>query len=274
LTEDILATVYFASSSRNKYNDYKFLLGTFADLQWANLHLDEPQTTDLNILVRRKLRSARQFLPYTDFFIEQTGLIVDAWQPLPGTTTGMFMDAVGNEGICKMLHGYEEKERKATAVTHLAYRSPDGSVQVFKGVVKGHIASEPRGAGGFGWDAIFIPEGQKKTFAEIDEALKSEYSTRMLASTAFYKTVLQGPNAGEVAQNRTQFLQLITDSFSIDEMNDLIFGLGVDPEEIPGQAKKDKARELILYFSRRRQITHLIAACRENRKQITWPKFA
>ena len=271
MTEEMLATVYFASSSRNKYNDYQFLLGNFADLQWANLLLDEPQTADLNILVRRKVREARQFLPYTPFFIEQTGLIIEAWKPLPGTATGMFMDAVGNEGICKMLKGYGKRERRATAVTYLGYRSPDGRVQVFKGFTSGHIAPEPKGDLGFGWDAIFIPEGQQQTFAEMTPQHKAEFSTRMLAATAFYKSVLQDPNAGDVAQNRTAFLELMSQAFTIEEMDELIFNLGFDPEEIPGRAKREKARELILFFNRRGQTAVLLTACRQVRDQLTWP---
>ncbi|MCB8943257.1 MAG: non-canonical purine NTP pyrophosphatase [Ardenticatenaceae bacterium] len=271
MTEPTLPTVYFASSSRNKYNDYKFLLGNFADLQWMELTLDEPLTQNLDILVRRKLRDARQFLPYLPFFIEQTGLIIDSWQPLPGTATGMFMDALGNEGICRMLQNFEGKDRLATAVTYLGYRSAKGDVLVFKGLVRGKIAPEPRGDKGFGWDAIFIPEGQRQTLGEMTTKRKIDFSTRMLAATAFYKAVLEGPDAGDVAQNRTIFLELLNQAFSVDEMDDLIFGLGFDPEEIPGKVKREKARELILFCNRRGQTAALLTACRTTRPQLAWP---
>ena len=271
MNEDTLTSVYFASSSRNKFNDYKFLLGNFADLHWARLILDEPQTNDLDILVRRKLQEAQKFLPHMAFFIEQTGLIIEAWQPLPGTATGMFMDAVGTEGICKMLYSYEEDERRATAVTYLGYHAPDGRVQVFKGLTHGHIASEPRGDKGYGWDPLFIPDGQEQTFGEMSPKRKSEFSTRMLVATAFYKTALQGPGAGEVAQNRTNFQELLIQAFTVEEMNDLIFNLGLDPEEIPGRVKREKARELILFFNRRGQISTLVEACRQARGHLNWP---
>ena len=271
MTEETLTTVYFASSSKHKYNDYKFLLGNFADLKWAELTLDEPQTQNLDILIRRKLGEARRFLPHLGFFIEQTGLIVEAWQPLPGTATGMFMDSVGNKGICRMLQNYSEDERRATAVTYLAYCSANGAVEVFKGLMRGHIAPEPQGDKGFGWDAIFIPEGQTQTLGEMTPKRKSEFSTRMLAATAFYETVLQSPDAGEVAQNRSNFLELLTQAFSVEEMDDLIFGLGHDPQEIPGRVKREKARELILFCNRRGQTAVLLTACRTARDHLAWP---
>ena len=271
MTEEALPTVYFASSSKNKYNDYKFLLGNFADLQWAELTLDEPQTQNLDILVRRKLREARQFLPYMSFFIEQTGLIIDAWQPLPGTTTGMFMDAVGNQGICKMLQGFADKGRRATAVTYLGYRAPDGHVKIFKGILEGRVAPEPKGDKGFGWDAIFIPEGQNQTLGEMAPKRKAELSTRMLAATAFYKSILQSPDAGDVAQNRSTFLELLNQAFTVDEIDDLIFSLGFDPEEVPGRVKREKARELILFINRRGQTVALLTACRNARAHLPWP---
>jgi XTP/dITP diphosphohydrolase len=271
MTENPLPTVYFASSSKNKYSDYQFLLGNFADLQWAELLLDEPQTQNLDILVRRKLREARQFLPYISFFIEQTGLIIEAWKPLPGTATGMFMDAVGNEGICKMLQASTEKERQATAVTYLAYRAPSGNVQVFKGLVNGSIAPQPKGDKGFGWDAIFIPEGEKQTLGEMTPKRKVDFSTRMLAASAFYKTVLETPGAADLAQNRSAFLESLTQAFSVEETDDLIFGLGFDPEEIPGKVKREKARELILFCSRRGKTAALLTACRTARPGLTWP---
>lgn len=271
MAEAALPTVYFASSSKNKFNDYKFLLGNFADLEWAELILDEPQTQDLDILVRRKLREARQFLPYMSFFIEQTGLIIEAWKPLPGTATGMFMDSVGNEGICKMLQGFGEKGRQATAVTYLGYRADDGHVKIFKGLLSGQIAPEPRGGTGFGWDAIFIPDGQKQTLGEMTPKRKAELSTRMLAATAFYKSVLQSPDAGDVAQNRSHFLELLTQAYTVEEMNDLIFSLGFDPEEVPGTIKREKARELILFCNRRGTTVALLTACRQGRTHLPWP---
>jgi XTP/dITP diphosphohydrolase len=270
---DRLPTVYLASRSRNKFNDYKFLLGNFADLQWYKLSVDEPQTPDLEIMIRRKINETRPFLPYLPFFVEQTGLIINIWHNLPGTATTMFMDSVGNMGICRMMAAYEGEERAATAVTYLGYHSPDGKVQIFKGAVAGHIAKEPRGDKGYGWDAIFVPQGQDKTFGEMTNKQKNEYATRILAATAFNTAVLKTPHAEEIAQNRVNFLETFIQSFSLDELDDLIFNLGLDPDEIAGRVKRERVRELILYFSRRQQMSDLLQLTRLVRPNVDWPEI-
>ena len=52
---------------------------------------------------------------------------------------------------------------------------------VFEGVVKGNISLKPKGKNGFGYDPLFIPTGQKKTFAEMKMADKNSYSHRSIA---------------------------------------------------------------------------------------------
>jgi XTP/dITP diphosphohydrolase len=261
-----------ASRSRNKFNYYKFLLGNFADLHWYKLSVDEPQTPDLEIMIRRKINETQPFLPYLPFFVEQTGLIVNAWHNLPGTATTMFMDSVGNKGICRMMAAYEGEERAATAITYLGYHHPDGGVEIFKGQVAGHIAKEPRGDKGHGWDPIFVPLGQDKTFGEMTPKQKNEYATRILAATAFNMAVLKTPHADEIAHNRASLLETFIQSFSLDELDDLIFNLGLDPEEISGRVKRERMRELILYFSRRQQMARLMQVACQARPNVDWPK--
>ncbi len=270
---DRLPTVYMASRSRNKFNEYKFLLGNFADLQWYKISVDEPQTSDLEILIRRKIHETHRYLPYLPFFVEQTGLIVNAWHNLPGTATSMFIDSLGNEGICRMMAAYEGKDRAATAVTHLGYHSADGDVRVFKGEVFGHIAQSPRGERGYGWDAIFIPDGHKRTFGEMTHKQKNEFATRIHAATAFYTDVLKTPHADEVAHSRADLLELLVQSFSNEELEELIFILHLDPDNIPGRYKRDRVRELILHFSRRQELSRLVDAARTARPNAQWPKY-
>lgn len=267
-----LPTVYLASSSKHKYNDYKYLLGNFADLHWFRLIVDEPLTDSPDILVRRKLEDAREMLPHMAFFIEQTALVIHAWDTLPGTVTGLFMDSVGNEGICRMLKDYTTtKERQATATTYLGYHSVEGQVSIFHGSINGKIATEPRGDNGYGWDAIFIPDGYDETFAEMSDKKKADLATRILATNNFYTSVFESQEAATMAQNRAKFLDLMTKSFSKSELEDLSFQLGLDPDDIPGEVKREKARELILYFSRRQQSNKLVEAVRNIRAQINWP---
>jgi XTP/dITP diphosphohydrolase len=78
-----------------------------------------------------------------------------------------------------MLDGFSD--RGAEAVSVLAVARPDqreGDVLVAEGRVKGAIALHPRGENGFGWDVLFIPEGETRTFAEMSEEEKNARSHR------------------------------------------------------------------------------------------------
>jgi XTP/dITP diphosphohydrolase len=57
----------------------------------------------------------------------------------------------------------------------------EGKEHIFEGIVKGSIISEKRGADGFGYDPIFVPEGQNKTFAELSMDEKNTMSHRARA---------------------------------------------------------------------------------------------
>ena len=82
-------------------------------------------------------------------------------------------------------------------------------------------------------------------------------------------------NASETAENGQEkpvdlrkLLRAINDSFSENDLRDLCFELQLDFENLPGTVKKDKARELIIHFDRRKRINVLVAAFREARPKV------
>jgi len=66
--------------------------------------------------------------------------------------------------------------RKAIAQTTLVFYDDNKQEHVFTGVIEGKISKKPEGDNGFGWDPIFIPKGQTKTFAQMEEQEKNKYS--------------------------------------------------------------------------------------------------
>ena len=70
---------------------------------------------------------------------------------------------------------------RANFTCALALAAPSGEDAVFTGKVFGAIHWPPRGARGFGYDPIFVPDGHSETFGEMDPALKNELSHRMRA---------------------------------------------------------------------------------------------
>jgi len=65
-----------------------------------------------------------------------------------------------------------------------------------------------------------------------------------------------------------KLLRAINDTFSLDDLRDLCFELQLDYDNLPGSAKKDKARELIIHFDRRKRINVLVATFRELRPHV------
>ena len=183
----------FVTGNPNKAREASAILGV--DL--ANVALDLPELQSLSVaeVAANKAATAREALDFPDspILVEDSGLVFGAWNGLPGALTKWFLAAVGNEGLLRML--LAEGDRSARAVCAVAVADPRGSVEVFLGEVEGEIADAPRGAGGFGWDPIFVPEGRVKTYAELGEE-KNEDSHRARALRAARETFFQAPPAG------------------------------------------------------------------------------
>jgi XTP/dITP diphosphohydrolase len=79
------------------------------------------------------------------------------------------------------------KDSTANFTCALALAAPDGQTEVFEGKVFGTLTWPPRGAHGFGYDPIFVPEGYKQTFGEMEPSLKDSISHR---ARAFEKLML------------------------------------------------------------------------------------
>ena len=109
MARERIERLYFVTASENKFNDYQFLLGKYADLFWFRHHVEDVVTTDLDILIRRKVEAIKPKLPYLPFLVEQTNLTIRARKNLPGNAAGLFMDGVGAAGICKMLDTFPDR---------------------------------------------------------------------------------------------------------------------------------------------------------------------
>jgi XTP/dITP diphosphohydrolase len=182
----------FVTSNPNKAREAAEILGV--EMRSVGLDLPELQALDVAQVAVAKAAAARATLgdPDSPVLVEDSGLVIDAWNGLPGALTKWFLRSVGNEGLLKMLSG--EENRSARAVCAVAIAVADGSVRVFVGEVEGNIATEPRGSGGFGWDPIFVPEGHTETYAELGPR-KHAVSHRARALKAARQALRPGPEA-------------------------------------------------------------------------------
>jgi XTP/dITP diphosphohydrolase len=171
----------FVTSNPNKAREAAEILGV--ELHSVDLDLPELQALDVAQVAANKAATAREALGFPDslVLVEDSGLVVEAWNGLPGALTKWFLHSLGNEGLLKMLSA--EEDRSARAVCAVAVAAADGPVRVFVGEVGGSVAHQARGSSGFGWDPIFVPEGHTETYAELG-ARKHEDSHRARALRA------------------------------------------------------------------------------------------
>lgn len=165
----------FITSSANKLAEVEHILGR--TLAREAVTVEEIQGIDLEPVVVHKAQQAYAQLA-RPVLVEDTGLALAAWNGLPGALIKWFLATLGTEGICRLLRG--ESNRAARATTLFGYCDGTGC-QVFSGTVAGIVPEVPRGANGFGWDAIFQPLGSERTFAEMTLEEKDRFSMRRLA---------------------------------------------------------------------------------------------
>src|SRR5919108_3322590 len=116
---------------------------------------------------------------------DDSGIEAAALDGAPGVRTARFAgeSATDEENLAKLA-------REAPAGTPLRYVcviahvDPDGHEHLFEGTTTGTVAPEPRGAGGFGYDPLFVPDGDTRTMAELSDAEKDAISHRGRAARA------------------------------------------------------------------------------------------
>ena len=179
----------FVTTNEHKRREVQEILGV--TLESLDLDLPEIQAIDLAEVASEKASAARAALEAPDLpvLVEDSGLMVDAWDGFPGALTRWLMQSVGNEGLLRMLAPGEDRSARAVCVVALA--EVGGSVRTFRGEVRGTLAESPRGEGGFGYDPVFVPGWSSLTYAEMGEA-KNRDSHRARAFRAMREWLGKG----------------------------------------------------------------------------------
>ena len=127
---------------------------------------------------------------------DDTGLEVEALDGRPGVYSSRFSGphATYADNVAKLLaelDGVDNRRARFRTLALVAF--PDGREVLADGVVEGHIAPEPRGSDGFGYDPVFIPDdGDGRTFAEMTLAEKQKVSHRGRAFRALAELLRSG----------------------------------------------------------------------------------
>jgi len=142
----------------------------------GELGLPEPEETadtfEGNARLKAEAAARAAQLPA---FADDSGLVIDALGGAPGIHTARWagperdfelaMEKVQAELV--KVGATAPEQRRARFVSALCVAWPDGHLEEFSGVVDGTLVWPPRGAKGFGYDPMFVPEGHTRTFAEM-----------------------------------------------------------------------------------------------------------
>ena len=177
----------FATNNPHKLEEIRAILGTKLEiLSLADIGCDAdiPETAETlegNALIKAHYVYDNYKL---DCFADDTGLEVDALHGLPGVHTARYAypdrhDPEAN--MVKLLEALRENNDRNARFRTVIALIEKGKEHLFEGVVEGVIAREKSGTQGFGYDPVFIPEGNSKTFAELGEDIKNTISHRARA---------------------------------------------------------------------------------------------
>ena len=133
---------------------------------------------------------------------DDSGLEVAALDGQPGVYSARFgnrpNDTERNLYLLEKLRGVQDRRAKFVSVVMLAY--PDGHVETYRGELTGTLLEGPRGANGFGYDPLFVPDGETRTLAEMTVAEKRAISHRGRALAALLAAHRNGPPPRETVR--------------------------------------------------------------------------
>ncbi|MCI0473180.1 MAG: RdgB/HAM1 family non-canonical purine NTP pyrophosphatase [Ignavibacteria bacterium] len=189
-----------ATNNRDKVKEIRHMLEGFGieiyslDDKGIGIEVVEDKDT----LEGNALKKAKEIWDHTGIpcSADDTGLFVDALNGEPGVYSSRYAGenvtyADNRKKLLSELSSVSFKVRTAEFRTVVCYYYGENEYKFFTGVCKGVITEKEKGENGFGYDAIFQPDGYEKTFAELDLGEKNKISHRAKAFMKFREYLLK-----------------------------------------------------------------------------------
>jgi len=191
------SVLVIASHNKGKVREIRELLAPFALVVKGagELGLPEPEETEPTFVGNALLKARAAAQASGEVALsDDSGLAVKALDGAPGIYSARWAGeqrdfSYAMARVERELKANDAKDRSAKFICVLALAKPDGETAVFKGEVEGTLIFPPRGQKGFGYDPIFVANGMRETFGEIDPAIKHGMSHR---ARAFEKLLESG----------------------------------------------------------------------------------
>lgn len=185
-----LTTLIFATNNQHKVDEIKHIIGNqyhIITLKEAGINIDIPEPFDT--IEENAIEKARVIHDLTkqNCFSEDTGLEVEALNGEPGVKSARYAGEHKNfsANIDKLLKNMQNQTSRNAQFRTVVCLLLNNEQHLFEGICKGTITDQPSGEGGFGYDAVFIPEGSEKTFAQMTMNEKNKFSHRRKATDQF-----------------------------------------------------------------------------------------
>ena len=177
-----------ASNNKHKVQEIKQILGTHFDeiLSLSEAGVDHETIEDGSTFMENAIKKAVEISELTGnaALADDSGLCVNALGGAPGIYSARYAgesdsnirDSANNALLLKNLLGKDDRSAHFCCSVALVY--PDGRRVVAEGYMYGKIAETPFGKGGFGYDPLFLPDGECRTVAEMTDEEKNAISHR------------------------------------------------------------------------------------------------
>ncbi len=183
-------TLIFATNNQHKVDEIKHIIGNqyhIITLQDAGINVDIPEPFDT--IEENAIEKSRVIYQLTqqNCFSEDTGLEVEALNGEPGVKSARYAaeDKNFEANIAKLLKNMQNQTSRDAQFRTVICLLLNDEQHLFEGFCKGIITEHPMGEGGFGYDAVFLPEGSDKTFAQMTMDEKNNFSHRRKATDKF-----------------------------------------------------------------------------------------
>jgi inosine triphosphate pyrophosphatase len=170
--------MYFITGNIDKFKE---ICSNIPSIKQLDIDLPEIQETDAYEIIKEKLRASFAY-KQDEFIVEDTSLYCECLNGLPGPLIKWFLKSLGTEGLFRIVQTLGNTNAIAKSI--IGYARNYDEIYFFEGILEGKLVA-PRGINGFGWDSIFVPDGNIKTFAEMDENEKNNISMRRVALNKF-----------------------------------------------------------------------------------------
>ena len=173
-----MKTIYFVTGNKGKLLEAKEkLVPQGFEVVQRNIGYPEIQAINLEDVALFGAEYIEKKISHP-FMLEDAGLFIDTLEGFPGVYSSYVYYTIGLKGILKLLDGQSEDRRKAVFKSVIAYKEPDKKPRLFIGECHGMIANQELGDHGFGYDPIFVPESDNRTFGQMEIGEKNRFSHR------------------------------------------------------------------------------------------------